>query len=150
VVLAAERAAEVSEKPACVVPTRAQQVGLSALLAFDPSRSARENAEAVGEAAAALATGGVAQAARDDGSGRFRAGDAVGYAGEELVAWGEPSATLATVLERVSDGAEVATVVAGDGAPLGGEAIAELVPDGVELDLHDGGQQSWWWLIAAE
>src|SRR6059058_2274864 len=34
VILAAERAAELSEKPAFVVPTRAQQVGLSALLAF--------------------------------------------------------------------------------------------------------------------
>jgi DAK2 domain fusion protein YloV len=150
VILAAERAAELSEKPAFVVPTRAQQVGLSALLAFDPSRSAEENAEAVGEAAAGLFTGGVAQAARDDASGRFRAGDAVGYAGEDLVAWGEPGATLATVLERVSGGAEVATVVAGDGAPLGEEAIAGLVPDGVELDLHEGGQASWWWLIAAE
>ena len=37
VILAAERAAELSEKPARVVPTRAQQAGLAALLAFDPA-----------------------------------------------------------------------------------------------------------------
>ena len=37
VILAAERAAELSEKPVRVVPTRAQQEGLAALLAFDPA-----------------------------------------------------------------------------------------------------------------
>ena len=37
VIMAAERAAELSEKPARVVPTRAQQEGLAALLAFDPA-----------------------------------------------------------------------------------------------------------------
>jgi DAK2 domain fusion protein YloV len=150
VILAAERAAELSEKPACVVPTRAQQVGLSALLAFDSSRSARENADAVADAAEALATGGVARAAREDASGRFAEGDAVGYAGEDLVAWGDPAQTLATVLEKVCDGCEVATVIAGDGAPLTEAELAELVPAGVEHEHHQGGQASWWWLIAAE
>src|SRR3954451_16370648 len=150
VILAAERAAELSEKPARVVPTRAQQVGLSALLAFDPSRHAWENSEALAAAAAALVTGGVARAARDDPSGRFAEGDAVGYVDEELVAWGDAARTLAAVLERVCDGAEVATVIAGDGAPLGEAEIAQLVPAGVELDPQDGGQASWWWLVAAE
>src|SRR4051794_836976 len=84
VILAAERAAELSEKPARVVPTRAQQAGLAALLAFDPNAGAEENAAAVKEAADSAATGGVARAARDDPSGRFTEGDAVGYAGEEL------------------------------------------------------------------
>ena len=37
VILAAERAADLSERPARVVPTRAQQTGLAALLAFDSS-----------------------------------------------------------------------------------------------------------------
>jgi uncharacterized protein len=150
VILAAERAAELSEKPASVVPTRAQQTGLTALLAFDSSRSAAENAAAVTAAAESLATGGVARAARTDPGGRFAAGDALGYAGEELVASGDPRETLATVLEQVSAGCEVATVIAGDGAPLAQSEVAALVPDGVELDLHDGGQPAWWWLIAAE
>jgi DAK2 domain fusion protein YloV len=150
VILAAERAAELSEKPTCVVPTRAQQVGLAALLAFDSSLPAAENAEAVRDAAGGVVTGGVARAGRDDASGRFREGDAVGYADDELVAWGDPAETLATVLQRVCDGCEVVTVVAGDGAPLDEDGVARRVPDGLELDHHDGGQASWWWLIAAE
>jgi hypothetical protein len=94
--------------------------------------------------------GGVAPAARDDGGGRFRTGDAVGFVDEEIVAWGEPEATLRTVVETVSDGAELLTVIAGDGAPLNGETIEGLVPDGVELEHSDGGQPAWWYLLAAE
>jgi dihydroxyacetone kinase-like predicted kinase len=150
VILAAERAAELSEKPACVVPTRAQQTGLAALLAFDGSLGADENAAAVTAAAEAVATGGVARAAREDASGRFSEGDALGYAGEDLAAWGPPRETLAAVLEKVCDGCEVVTVVAGDGAPLSEADVEALVPPGVELDHHDGGQPAWWWLIAAE
>jgi fatty acid kinase len=150
VILAAERAAELSEKPTRVVPTRAQQAGLAALLAFDPALSAEENAAAVADAAAGLATGGVARAARDDPSGRFAEGDAVGYAGEDLIAWGDPEAVLRQVLDAVCGDAEVVTCVVGEDAPLPAEAVEPLVPDGVELDLHRGGQPSWWWLLAAE
>src|SRR4051794_10589722 len=150
VILAAERAAELSEKPARVVPTRAQQVGLSALLAFDPDSGVEENASALAEAAAAVSSGGVARAARDDPSGRFGEGDAVGYADEELIAWGAPEQVLRDVLAAVCDDAEVVTVVTGLDAPLDAAAVEALVPDGVELDQHEGGQPSWWWLLAAE
>jgi hypothetical protein len=74
----------------------------------------------------------------------------VGYAGEELIAWGAPEDVLRRVLEAVCEGAEVVTCVTGDGAPLSAEAVEALVPEGVELDLHEGGQPSWWWLLAAE
>ena len=74
----------------------------------------------------------------------------MGYAGEELVAWGEPDDVLRDVLAKVCDGAELVTCIAGEGAPLEVDAVEALVPDGVELDLHDGGQPSWWWLLAAE
>ncbi|MEA2479974.1 MAG: fatty acid kinase [Thermoleophilaceae bacterium] len=150
VILAAERAAELSEIPARVVPTRSQQQGLLALIAFDPTQSAEANLAAVGDAGAALRTGGVARAAREDAQGRFQVGDAVGYAEDELVAWGDPSATLAEVMRQVGEHAEVITVIAGDDAPLPGDAIEGLLPNGAELEQHAGGQAAWWWLVAAE
>lgn len=150
VILAAERAAELSEKPARVVATRSQQTGLAALLSFDASAPAADNAKAVAEAATALRSGGVAVAARDDADGRFRAGEAVGYVAEELVAWGDPGATLGRTLALVADGCELATCVAGADAPLGRDEVEALVPGGVELDHQDGGQPAWWWLICAE
>jgi DAK2 domain fusion protein YloV len=150
VIMAAEEAAKLARPLVHVVPTRAPQEGLAALLAFDPTLGAEANAEAVAEARATLAVGGVAEAARDDPDGRFRVGDAVGYRGDELVAWGGPSATLAATLTALSDGAELITCIAGAGAPLGEDAVAAALPAGVELDYHDGGQPAWWWLLCAE
>jgi DAK2 domain fusion protein YloV len=150
VAMAAERAAELSEKPVSVVRTRAPQEGLAALLAFDPARSADENATAVANAAAALRLGGVAQSAREDPQGRFSRGDAVGYSATELVAWGEPEETLRATMEHVAKGAELVTCIAGEGAPLPRETIEATLPEGVELELHDGGQPAWWWLLCAE
>jgi uncharacterized protein len=150
VILAAERACELSDKPAAVVPTTAPQEGLAALLAFDPDRRAKENQTAVSSAADALRIGGVAPAARDDVQGRFTAGDAVGYAGGELVAWGDPAATLAATLDQLVDGAELLTCIAGEAPPLGQDDVQARVPDGVELEYHEGGQPAWWWLLCAE
>jgi hypothetical protein len=150
VILAAERAVELSESPARVVATRAQQEGLAALLAFDPAKPAADNAAAVAAAAAELSIGGVAVAARDDPQGRFSEGDAVGYAGDELVAWGDPEGALRETLARIANGAELVTVIGGAGAPLDEAAVAGALPDGAELDYHDGGQPAWWWLICAE
>jgi DAK2 domain fusion protein YloV len=150
VFMAAERAAELSDKVVRVVPSRSQQAGLSAAFALNAARSAGENADAMQEALDAVRTGGVAPAARQDPEGRFAIGDAVGYVGEELVAWGEPRTTLAAVLGQLSADAELVTCIEGEGAPLDGAAVAALAPAGVELELEDGGQPSWWWLLAAE
>lgn len=150
VILAAERAVELANKPAAVVSTTSQQAGLSAVVAHNPSRSAEANADAMRSALAAVRAGGVAPAARDDVEGRFRKGDAVGFIDEDLVAWGEPESTLRSVLERLGDEAELMTCIAGQGAPLTGDEVRELAPSDAELELLDGGQPNWWWLISAE
>jgi DAK2 domain fusion protein YloV len=150
VIMAAERAAELSEKHVRVLPTRSQQAGLSVAVALEPGRDAEANAAAMEDELAQVRTGAVARAARDDAGGRFRAGEAVGYVEEELVAWGEPDSTLRDVLTRLGDGAELVTCIAGDGAPLDGAGVAALAPDGVELEHSVGGQPNWWWLLAAE
>jgi uncharacterized protein len=150
VIMAAERAAELSEKPARVVPTTAPQEGLAALLAFDPAKDADANAGAVRAAAEELRIGGVAPAARDDAKGRFSAGEAVGYAGGELVAWGDPAETLATTLAQIADGAELLTCIAGEAPPLDRAAVEARTPAGVEVEYHEGGQPAWWWLLCAE
>jgi DAK2 domain fusion protein YloV len=150
VVMAAERACELSEKPARVVAATSQQASLLALVELDPGASADENAERLGAALAGLATGGVAPAARDDAQGRFKQGDAVGFADGEIVAWGGAGSTLATTMQHLADGAEIVTVIAGEGAPIALEEIDTHVPEGVEVEIHEGGQPSWWWLLAAQ
>ena len=150
VIMAAERACELSEKPARVVHATSQQASLLALIELDPSASVEENAERLAAALGEIATGGVAPAARDDAQGRFRQGDAVGFVGEEIVAWGGAGSTLAATIENLAEGAEIVTVVAGEEAPIPLGEIDPHVPDGAEIETHEGGQPSWWWLLAAQ
>jgi DAK2 domain fusion protein YloV len=150
VIMAAERAAELSEKTVHVVPTRSQQAGLTISVEMESSRGAAENAASMMEALGRLRTGGVAPAAREDPQGRFAIGDAVGFVDDDLVAWGAPEETLRAVLASLGEDAELLTLIAGDGAPLSEDAIESLVPEGVEVELEEGGQPSWWWLVSAE
>jgi uncharacterized protein len=150
VVMAAERAAELSDKTVHVVTSRSQQAGLAAAVSLDTSRSARENAAAMTDTLAHVRTGAVAPAARDDAQGRFREGDAVGFVEEQIVAWGRPRETLRGVLEQLAENAELITCLRGAEAPLDDQTVHALAAGEVEFELSNGGQQSYWWLLSAE
>jgi DAK2 domain fusion protein YloV len=148
--MAAERAAELSDKVVHVVPSRSQQAGLAAAVALDPAKGSEANAAGMLSALEAIRTGAVTEAARDDGEQRFRAGEAIGFIDEELVAWGEPGETLRKVLDSLSIDAELLTLISGPSAPLAPDEVGKLIPDGVEFELSTGAQPSYWWLLAAE
>jgi DAK2 domain fusion protein YloV len=150
VVMAAERAAELSDKAVRVVPSRSPQAGLAAAVSLDPGRTAEENCLAMTETLRRVRTGAVAPAARDDVQGRFREGDAVGFVEEQIVVWGKPRDTLRGVLEQLAENAELITCLRGAEAPLDDEAVQALAAGEVEFELSDGGQQSYWWLLSAE
>jgi fatty acid kinase len=150
VIMAAERACELSDKPARVVAATSQQASLLALVELEPEASLEENAERLAAAIEEVGIGGIAPAARDDAQGRFKKGDAVGFAQGEIVAWGGAGSTLEETLQRLAEGAEIVTIIAGEGAPIALEEIEVHVPDGVEVETHEGGQPSWWWLLAAQ
>ena len=150
VVMAAERAAELSDKRVAVVASRSQQAGLAAAVSLDPDQSAAENAAAMNATLERVRTGAVAPAARDDLQGRFREGDAVGFVDEQIVAWGRPREALRTVLESLADGAELITCLRGAEAPLDDETVHALAAGEVEFEISHGGQPSYWWLLSAE
>jgi DAK2 domain fusion protein YloV len=150
VILAAREAAEIADKPVEVVESESQQAGVAALVELDPELDAAANADRLSEALATVRTGAVAPAAKNDVDGRFAEGETVGFAGEEIVAWGETGATLAATVAEIVDGAEIVTVIEGEGAPIPLDKLPLELPDGAELELHHGGQSSYWWLIAAQ
>ncbi len=150
VVMAAERAAELSDKQVLVVPATSQQAGLAVAVALQGDRGVQENARAMHEALDALRTGAVAPAARADAQGRFQQGDAVGFVEEQVVAWGEPRETLLAVLQALAGDTELISVLAGDGAPLELSELEGIMDGHVELELRHGGQPAYWWLLAAE
>jgi DAK2 domain fusion protein YloV len=156
VIMAAEHAAKLSEKQVKVAKTTSQQAGLAAAVVIAPERSVEQNAQAVDEALARVRTGAIAPAARDDAQGRFSRGDAVGFVQDEVLAWGDPRETLRAILDRLAAGdgngtrPELISVLAGLEAPIGLGEIERIAGDGVELELRDGGQPAYWWLLAAE
>jgi DAK2 domain fusion protein YloV len=155
VIMAAETAAKLSDKQVLVVPATSQQAGLAAALALAPERTLEENGLALGQALEGVRTGAVAPAARDDGQGRFKRGEAVGFVEDEVLAWGDPADTLRAVLGALSDGdgggaPELISVLAGEGAPLGLGEVELMAGGAVELELRNGGQPAYWWLLAAE
>jgi fatty acid kinase len=150
VVMAADRAAALSDKTVVVVGSHSPQAGLAAAINLDPGRSAAKNAEPMEQTLERVRTGAVAPAARDDSNGRFREGDAVGFVDDEIVVWGRPRDTLRGVLERLAVDAELITCIKGADAPLDDQAVQALAKGDVEFELSDGGQKSYWWLLSAE
>ncbi len=156
VIMAAEHAARLSDKDVHVAPTTSQQAGLAAAVALAQDRTVEENAQALTEALLRVRTGAVAPAARDDAQGRFKRGDAVGFVEDEVLAWGEPRATLEAVLSVLAQGSngegppELISILDGEDAPLGLGELEGLVNGGIELELRHGGQPAYWWLLAAE
>jgi dihydroxyacetone kinase-like predicted kinase len=156
VIMAAEHAARLSDKDVHVAATTSQQAGLAAAVVIAQDRSVEENARAIAETLSRVRTGAVAPAARDDAQGRFTRGEAVGFVQDEVLAWGEPRATLQAVLHTLATGGngegppELISVLGGEDAPLGLEEIEGMVNGGVELELRHGGQPAYWWLLAAE
>jgi DAK2 domain fusion protein YloV len=155
VIMAAEEAARLAgreRRTVVVVPSVDQQAALAALVEIDPADDAAANAERFTAGLAEIRTGAVAPAARDDADGRFVRGDAVGFAGEEIVAWGGLGSALVETVRLLTEGAEIVTVIDGAEAPPGLD-VEELLlplPDGVELEHHIGGTASYAWLIAVQ
>lgn len=150
VIMAAEEAARISEREVEVVPSLSQQGALAALVEHDPSATAADNASRLKDALGYVRVGGVAPAAKDDVEGRFVRGDTVGFEDDEVVAWGGTGSTLAQVVARLADGAEIVTVVEGERPPIALDDLGLDLPEGVELELHRGGQPNWYWLIASQ
>ena len=148
--MAAEEAAELADKEVTVVACDSQQAALAAIPEADPEASAADNAQRLEAALGRIRSGGVAPAVKDDPQGRFVRGDAVGFAGEEVIAWGGAGSTLQATLERLGGGAELVTVLAAADAPIDSDELPGELDGGAEVEVLAAGQPGWWWLITAE
>jgi hypothetical protein len=156
VLMAAEQAAGNAAKTVVVVPTLSVQAGLAAMVAFDPSLPAAENAATLGEAIEAVATGAVTIASRDvDTDGVVvRKGAWLGLSEGKPVAGGETFEEVARiVLELVlAEPRGILTLLTGEEPPPLDSLLEQLEarhPD-LELEVHEGGQPHYPLLIAAE
>ena len=156
VLLAAEHAASNADRSVEVVQTDSIPAGLAAMVAFDGSRTARENAEEMRKAIATVETGEVTRASRDVQMNglSIRKGDWLGLAdGRPIAGGGDFDAVTYEVVERLlSEPRELLTLLVGeDKAPLDGllVRIAESHPE-IQVDVQEGGQPHYHLLLSAE
>ncbi|MDQ3553040.1 MAG: DAK2 domain-containing protein [Chloroflexota bacterium] len=141
-----------------VVPTRTGPEGVAAMLAFDPARSAADNAKTMLAAAHSVRTLSVTQATRDArfGERRVRKGQTIVLdADEGLVAAHRHRLSAAVAgVATLQPGFELLTVYYGEGADLSeAEELAQRLAEsleGVEVQILHGGQLHYSYLIAAE
>jgi hypothetical protein len=156
VVLAAEQAARLAGKPTRVVPTASLQAGLAAMVAFEGTRSADENAAEMEDLIADVATGAVTVASRTisvDGLEVAR-GAYLGLVDGEPVAGGTSFDTVATsVVDRLlAEPRDVLTLLTGEDEPELGALLVRLAehhPE-LELEVYPGGQPHYPLLVSAE
>jgi DAK2 domain fusion protein YloV len=156
VILSAEQAADLAEKPVRVLPSKSVPAGLAAIVRYLPSLAAAENEAAMLEAIEQVATGEVTRASRDvelDGVD-VRKGAWLGLADGTAVASSADFEEVASaVVDRLlGDGREVLTLLTGEDEPeLDGflRRIVERHP-GVELEVQPGGQPHYPLLLSAE
>jgi uncharacterized protein len=156
VILAAEHAAENAGRPVEVVAADSIPAGLAAMVAFDGSRSAADNAAEMREAVDEVATGEVTIASRDvELAGvDIRKGEWLGLADGVPVAGGadfeDVAAAVADAL--VVEPRDLLTILTGvDAPPLDGlVARIEAAHPDLDVDVQAGGQPHYHLLLSAE
>jgi DAK2 domain fusion protein YloV len=158
VVMAARQAAQLTDRPVHVVPTRNAAEGVAALLALDPGLGGGANVEPMTEAGRAVQTLQVTEAVRDarvDGRKVKRGHTLVLDPDDGLVA-SDPDRERAILagIDALRPGYELLTLYYGEGVDLAAaEEVArrsgEHVPD-VEVEVVRGGQAHYAFLLAAE
>jgi hypothetical protein len=154
--LAAEHAAEQAQLPAAVVPTESIPAGLAALVAYDGTRGAAENAADMTGVAAAVATGEITRASRavELNGLAIRDGEWLGLVNGEPAAGGDDFAEVAleVVEQLVAEPRALLTLLTGaEPPPLDGlvERLTVAHPE-LEVEVHEGGQPHYQLLLGAE
>ncbi|WP_264777435.1 DAK2 domain-containing protein [Deinococcus aetherius] len=162
VLMAAEKATELMEGRAVVVPTRTLGQGMGAALAFNADVDAETLRAEMEEAAGRVTTFEVTRASRTTNittkDGRTLAiseGDVIGLQDDELVqSGGTPEDSVMEMLMRGYSGQEIVTVFGGpQKTPEDLQALAERVgqdyPE-AEVEAHSGGPDLYDYLVTIE
>lgn len=156
--MAADQAAEVSEIPVVVVPSKTVSQGMTAMLAFNGEQSLEDNKTAMTDMLESVISGQVTHAIRDtsiDGV-EIHKGDFLGMIDGKIVL-SEPDqyqTTLDTLNKMINEDIEIITIIVGeDGNQAEAEKISEALeashPD-LEVEIHEGNQPVYPYLLSAE
>ncbi len=159
IIMAANSAAELSEVPCGVIPTKSVPQAFSSMFGFDPEASLDENVENMCAILNEVKTGEVTTAIKDshDANGNpIAEGDVIGIADGAIEAVGKNVEDVVMDLLEVMEAADAdtCTLLAGEG--YSDESLEALVKrieekyDDVEVDAHRGDQPLYPVIFAVE
>lgn len=158
IVLSAKQAAEISDKPIHVIPTKSIPQGLAALIAYNPELPIDENNNLMLKAIEQVKTGQVTYAVRDSNfdNQQIQEGDFMGLSNGTIMAVGKDIETVTQDLLKhmVDEDDEIITLLYGKDATeeTTNQILAFLedtYPD-IEVELLDGGQPLYYYIISVE
>lgn len=158
IILAAQQAAELTEKQVFVIPTKSVPMGIAAAVAFQPDLSGEDNVAHMTQAAEQVHTGQVTFAVRDtnfDGKD-IHQGDIMGLIDNKIKLLGHDVMQVAQDLmaEMVNDDSELITIFYGQ--EVDAQSAQQLYQaaqeryDLCDVELHEGGQPLYYYLISVE
>jgi DAK2 domain fusion protein YloV len=158
IILAAEQAAELSDRSVTVIPTRTIPQGLAAVLAFKEDETAERNSAWMKNAAEQVLSGQVTKAVRDttiEGVD-IRAGHYIGIKEKTIVVSNADllAACQSLIASMLSSGGDLLTILTGEEADAAETAslcewTLEQYPE-LELEVQKGGQPLYPYVFALE
>ena len=158
IIMAAKQAAEVSDIPVGIVPTKTISQGLTAMLSFDPDDSLDDNVANMTDALDTVVSGEVTKANRDTTINdiAIHQGDFLGIVdGDIKVAASDLIVATVSMIEKMLDeDSEIITVMYGrDSNKKEAQKLVDELKkrhDDLEFEVHDGGQPVYNFLISVE
>lgn len=158
IIMAAQQAAELSDKRVYVLSTKSVPMGIAAAIAFVPDESGEENERNMMEAAQRVHTASVTYAVRDTvfDNRDIREGDIMGLIDNKLSLVGSDKADVARELlsTMVTDETELITIYYGeDVSEESAQALNAEIANKYELcdvSVYSGAQPLYYYLIAVE
>lgn len=156
--MAAEQAAEVSDIPAVVIPTKTISQGMAAMLGFADNLTLEENAQNMTAMLEDVISGQVTTAVRDttiDGL-EIKEGQFLGMIDNKIVeSTNDIEQTVINTIEKMlTEDSEIVTIIIGeDGNSEQAQRIADAVSnldDELEIEIHQGDQPVYPYLFSVE
>lgn len=158
IIMAAEQAAEVTDKPTVVIPTTTIPQGIASMLAYNPTHSIEENKTLMTQSSKTVVSGQITYSIRDteiDGVS-IKKDDYMGLIdGKIILSEPDIGTALTRTIEHIINGnMELITIIIGEDGDVGlAETVAENVsaanPD-VEIEFVLGGQPVYHYILSAE
>ena len=158
VILAAQQAAELSEKQVFVIPTKNVAMGIAAVVAFQGDLSGEENAQRMEAAAQGVNTATVTYAVRDSEYNglHINQGDIIGLnnGNIELTGHDVKQVALDLLSNIITENDELVTVYYGqETSKEDAQELTDLIEeryDYCDVEMHSGGQPLYYYLISVE